>query len=97
MIELTYEEQLRSLIRNSEERFIWYKKQLELVFKDKVGFPPSDTMTEWYKEFLRENKNREEQWLKANQDEILNFRQGLNPPYLYKNYKREEVVEVYKA
>jgi len=91
--ELTYEEQLRGLIRKSEERFIWYKKQLGVVFQDKVSFPPGDELTEWYKEFLRENKNREEQWLKANQEEILYFRQGLNPPYLYKNYRRETLVE----
>jgi len=90
---LTYEEELRGLIRRSEERFIWYKKQLGIVFQDKVSFPPDDELTEWYKEFLRENKNREEQWLKANQEEILYFRQGMNPPYLYRNFRKETLVE----
>jgi hypothetical protein len=78
------EEILKNQIRKSEERFIWYKKELGFVFQNKESFPPDDKNTEWYKEILRENKNREEQWLKANQDEILYFRQGLNPPYCYK-------------
>jgi len=87
---MTYEEELKGFIRRSEERFIWYKQELANVFKDKTTFPPGDEFTEWYKEFLRENKNREEQWLKANQEEILYFRQGLNPPYCYSNTRKRK-------
>lgn len=38
----------------------------------------------WYKQFLREEKNENEKELKHLQEELYNFRQGLNPPFCYK-------------
>lgn len=86
----TYEEQLRELVRNAEERYISYGKMLEDVFKDKVNFPSGEEFTEWYKELLREGKNTSESWLKGLREELTYFRQGLNPPSFYRIYKRKQ-------
>lgn len=75
---------LSELIKNSEERFISYKKLIEDVHKDKINFPPNDEFVIWYKNFLRENKNEEEIWLKKLISEKTNENQGINPPYCYK-------------
>lgn len=88
MTNAEYEEMLKTFVRNTEERYIWYKNQLESVFKDKTSFPSGDELAEWYKEHLREWKNISESSLKKLREELTNFRQGLNPPYLY-NYKRK--------
>ena len=86
---LPQEEFLKHLIKFTEERYISYKKMLEDLFKDKENFPPGDEFTEWYKELLREGKNREEGCLKELRIEMEHFRQGLNPPYCYGSYKRK--------
>lgn len=80
------EEFLKHLIRFCEERYIWYKKQIEFVFKNKESFPPEDEMVIWYKEHLREQKNFEESKLKELRIEIEHLRQGLNPPWCYPHY-----------
>lgn len=89
LIALPQEVFLKHLIKFTEERYISYKKMLEDVFKDKVSFPPGDEFTEWYKELLREGKNREEGLLKDLREEIEYFRQGMNPPFCYGSYKRK--------
>jgi hypothetical protein len=86
---MTQEEILRHLIRFAEERYISYKNMLESMFKNKDSFPPGDEFTEWYKELLREGKNREEGFLKELRMEMEYFRQGMNPPYCYTTYKRK--------
>jgi len=51
-------------INASQERVVWYKKQMETVHKEK------DIYTEeWYKDFLRDTKNSEMVWLKSLQEE----------------------------
>lgn len=82
-VEMPYEELLRYIVRHSEERYIWYKKQLELIHKDKETWPPNDEFTAWYKDWNRELKNREEAWLKLNREELEYYRQGMNPPFYY--------------
>jgi len=88
----TYEEQLKDFVKNSEEIYISYKKMLENVFKDKTNFPPGDEFTEWYKELLREGKNRSESDLKNHREELIYFRQGMNPPFCYRVYKRKSSI-----
>jgi len=61
---MTIEEEkvfLRELIRNTEQRFIWYKSALVSFHKEKY---PENEFTIWYKSHLREMKNTEEQYLK---------------------------------
>ena len=67
---LNHEEFLKHLVKFGEERYIWYKKQLELVFKDKEIWPLNDEFTIWYKELLRDNKNMTEHILKINRYEL---------------------------
>jgi hypothetical protein len=86
---LPHEEFLKHLIKFTEERYISYKKMLEDLFKNKDIFPPGDEFTEWYKELLREGKNREEGDLKELRLEMEYHRQGLNPPFCYPEYKRK--------
>ena len=39
---MTQEETLKYCIKNTEERYISYKKMLEDIFKDKTNFPIGD-------------------------------------------------------
>lgn len=96
LVALPLEEFLKHLIKFTEERYISYKKMLEDMFKDKVSFPPGDEFTEWYKELLREGKNREEGCLKELRIEMEHCRQGMNPPYCYPEYwkSRDKKVKV---
>lgn len=72
-----------SLIRNSEQRLLNYKKLLEEVNKNKDIYNPNDDFIIWYKDFLRENKNREQIWLRNLIEEKTYINQGLNPPFCY--------------
>lgn len=80
--------ELKELIKNSEERVASYKVLLEQVGKDKVNFPATDELVEWYKSILRDNKNSEQVRLKLLTEEKTYENQGLNPPYCYKHYKQ---------
>ena len=73
-----YEDHLRNLIRNQEERYIWYKGELEHLYK--TGIIKQDP--EWIKT-LKELKNEEEGRLKRTREELTYYRQGLNPPFCY--------------
>ena len=75
----TQEDHLKVIVRNSEARFLDYKKLLENTFKDKSAFSES----EWYKDILREAKNFEETYLKKVRQEITDLRQNINPEYFY--------------
>lgn len=89
LVALSEDEFLKHLIRFTEDRYISYKKMLEDMFKDKATFVPGDPFTEWYKELLREGKNREENLLKDLREEIEHCRHGINPPFCYNLYKRK--------
>jgi hypothetical protein len=73
-------EQLKYLIKRSEERILDWKKQLENYHKDRLN-------DEGFKEMLREGKNSDEKWLKRLRDEATHHNQGLNPPFCYPDYK----------
>lgn len=75
---------LKGIIKNTEERYISYKKMLEDLFKNKAIFDPNESSVSWYKDFLRESKNYEESLLGKLRDEQQNHRQGLNPPFTYR-------------
>jgi hypothetical protein len=88
VLNISDEEFLKYLIRFTEERYISYKNMLSDIFKDNENFPLTDEFTIWYKDDLRESKNREEGCLKDLRLEIEHFRQGLNSPYLYPKYNK---------
>jgi len=74
----------KDLAKNAEERYTWYKKELENLFKERTAFPPDDELVIWYKEHLREMKNSAEAWMKEIQEQYKYERDGLNPPFYYK-------------
>jgi len=72
-----------SIIQNSEQRFISYKKLLEEVSRDKFNYPPNNEFVIWYKSHLRECKNSEELSLKKMVKDKTYENEGLNPPSFY--------------
>jgi hypothetical protein len=84
MMELPWVDALKIMVKNAEERYVWYKKELETVFKDKVNFPADDPFSIWLKNHLRETKNDEERNLKHLTEQYKHEREGLNPPSFYK-------------
>ncbi len=81
---------LKIAIKNSEQRLINFKKLLEEVHRDKDIFPSDDKFVKWFKTFLRENKNEEQENLKRLIKEKTYENQGLNPPYCYPEYWKKE-------
>ena len=81
--------ELKTLIKNSEERVSDYKKMLEDVHKDKINFPSTDESVIWYKSLLREHKNSEQIWSKKLIEERTCENEGLNPPFCYQEYYRD--------
>jgi len=88
-----YEQELKIFIRDTEARYIDYKKMLEGTFKDKSNFPPEDEFTEWYKDLLKYGKKVEESALKDLKEELTYFRQELNPPFYYPDYWKQKIKE----
>jgi len=76
--------ELKILIKNSEERFISYKKLLEELNKNKNIFIVDDKFVIWYKNFVRDCKNDEQIWLKKLIKEKTHENEGLNPISCYK-------------
>lgn len=89
----THEEFLKELVRSEEDRYISYKKMLEDTFKHKESFPAGDELSEWYKELLREGKNSSESRLKYLREELTDYRQGLNPAFLYNTIKKKTTTQ----
>lgn len=83
---LSDEDVLKHRIRFSEAWCIWYKKIIEEIYQYKKTWPSNDEFVIWYKNYLREGKNREESKLKELRLEIEHLRQGLNPPSFYPEY-----------
>jgi len=89
---LSEEELLKYLIKSTEERYIWYKKSIEDLYKNRESYEAGDWKIEfmvWFKDHLREMKNSEESRLKELRVEIEHCRSGLNPPGMYTRYKRK--------
>jgi hypothetical protein len=74
---------LKSLIKNSEDRCVSYKKLLE-EFHQKTYMYETSEIEDWFKEFLRDGKNFEEGWLKKLIEEKSFENSGLNPPFCYR-------------
>lgn len=89
----THEGFLKELVRQEEDRYISYKKMLEDTFKHKESFPAGDELSEWYKELLREGKNSSESTLKHLREELTDYRQGLNPAFLYNTIKKKTTTQ----
>lgn len=83
MNNIEYEKSLINIIKSSENRFIWYKQQLEFIFKNKEIYNPTDDFVVWYRNFLRDEKNESEKSLKSYKEELTYYRQELNPPSFY--------------
>ena len=62
-----------------------YKDMLQEVFKSGKTWSCSDEDLEWYKDFVREQKNSVEIYHKERVAEQKNLREGLNPPFFYKS------------
>lgn len=75
---------LKELVKQSEERFIWFKKELSSLYSQRDVFDPDDEFTIWYKSYLREQKTINESWMKSLVEERDFLRNGLSSPYLYK-------------
>lgn len=73
---------LKGWIRNSEERFIWYKKELEDLYKLGIGRSDPGWMAS-----LKDSKQWEEKNLARLREEQTNLKQGLNPPFCYPKKK----------
>ena len=78
--------ELKQLIKNSEERFISYKKLLEDLNRNKKsliadGIPEEDIA--WFNSLLRDNKNEEEKYMKLLVIERRYENESMNPPYYY--------------
>jgi len=73
---------LKDLIKNTEERYISYKKILEDLYKNKIVIP------DWFKDLLHEMKNTEKELMEKLIEERINENQGLNPPYCYNLNKK---------
>lgn len=48
---------------------------------DRDTYPPLDELVIWLKEFIREEKNSEQRWLKMLVEEKTAENEGLNPNY----------------
>ena len=78
--------ELKQLIKNSEERFISYKKLLEDLNRNKKsliadGIPEEDIA--WFNSLLRDNKNEEEKYMKLLVIERRYENESMNPTYYY--------------
>lgn len=84
-----YGTQLKKWVTASQERVMWYKKELEEVFKNKNYFHPEipEDFKAWWKDHLREMKNIEELGNKGLVLEAQYFNSGLNPPFCYRDQR----------
>ena len=85
---LTPDDFLKYLIKNTETRYIEYTKMLADLFKNKALYDVESF--DWYKENLRDGKNSEEKTLKSLRLELEHLRHGMNPPFCYVSYKSKE-------
>jgi hypothetical protein len=74
-----WQTQLKEFIKNSEARFVWYKQELERMYKS--GEAKADP--EWMKT-LKELKSMQEATLRDLREEQTHLNQGLNPPFFYR-------------
>lgn len=72
---------LAELITNSEKRLLSHKLTLKEMSIDRDTYPPLDELVIWLKEFIREEKNSEQRWLKMLVEEKTAENEGLNPNY----------------
>lgn len=80
------EQELKELVKNTEERFIWYKKEMENIGRNRDHFPPDDPFIQWYKAHVREMKNMEDTHLTKLREELTLVRQGVNAPLFYRKF-----------
>ena len=71
------------MIRSAETRSIDYKKMLEDIGRNRDIYPPNDETVQWFKSYIRENKNETDKWLKHLIEMKTYENQQLNPPFCY--------------
>ena len=76
--------ELKTLIRNTEERIVDYKNILKDIGQNKKLFLTDDESLEFYKSYVRDMKNKEEINLKKLVDERKFENENLNPTFCYK-------------
>jgi hypothetical protein len=77
------EQELKRRVIFYETTFISYKKMLEEFHKNCKNVIKEEW--EWYREILVEGRNESKNQLAHAVDELRNFREGLNPLFLYKH------------
>lgn len=88
LLSLPVEEWNKCSIALLEGIFKDYKDQLQDFFKNHktwIANGASEETIEWFKDYMRENKNSVEAMLKERVAEQQYLRGGLNPPWVYKH------------
>lgn len=80
------EDWLKFLVKNCENRYIWYRYELVIVYKDKEVWPPDASFTTEWKAHLKYMRNIEEKCMKDYREDLTHLRQGLNPPSYYTSH-----------
>lgn len=77
------EQELRKSVAFWETLFISYKKMLEEFHKNSKNVVKEEW--EWYREILVDGRNESKNMLAKVSEELRSFREGLNPPFMYKH------------
>jgi hypothetical protein len=77
---LTNEGFLSYLVKSNEERYIYYKKELQDSFKNGL-FKDGNNL--WWKEFLKDGEKEALHNVKLYGEELSYYRSGLNSPCCY--------------
>ena len=92
MAKTTDEEEiyLKKRVALYESIFISYKKLLEEFHANKFRFHSESARFEWFRNVLTEGRNEAKIMLAHCQEELEYYRQGLNPPYIYKQRQNKK-------
>lgn len=78
-----YEIFLKKRVALHETIFISYKKLLEEFHANKLKFHSHTADWEWYRTILTEGRNEAKNLMARCQEELQNYREGIDPPYIY--------------
>ncbi len=81
---ITHEELNKMSISFLELLIKDYKEMIQYMFKNRKDFDCSEENFEWFKSYIREQKNNAELHHKNIVQEQNNIRSGLNPTFCYK-------------
>ena len=79
----TEEIYLKKRVAFWETTFISYKKMLGDFHANHLRFHSHAIDWEWFRTILTEGRNEAKNTLAHCQEELQNYREGINPPYIY--------------